>query len=289
MRTLQLSSPTVEGDWAGKFASEEHFDLLINESAKVLRPDGSVLCIVLKKGLSPEVMRRAWAELRGYNPKTNNRGIAAGTGYIKKKKMDGTVSKTNRTPKDGEVVSGIIGFFERTVRFPYCRPSAYTLENPEGFANILPLFQEASQTYERVLPEKYAYQKGFIDKSSPDFVIPGTIFSTITINKNFRTAYHKDAGDLSGGYSCMALLREGKYEGGDLVFPAYRAAVRLDTGDLIFFDPHEFHGNTGIIPLTDNYQRCTLVMYYREGIQFCGTSEEELERAKHRKAGDKLK
>lgn len=288
MRTLQLSSRTAE-DWAGTFITDEHYDTLLDESAIVRKPDGSILCVLLKKALPKEILGQAWSVLRDYNPKTNNRGIAAGTGYVKQVKQDGTLSSTNRTPPEGVVTSGIIGFFERSVRFPYCRPCAFNLDHPEKFAAILPLLQHASSLYEQVLPEKFQYQLAYVEKSSKDFIIPGTIFSTVTVNKNFRTACHRDAGDLKDGYSCMALLREGKFSGANLVFPDFRVAAKLDTGDLIFFDPHEFHGNTMLVPESEKFQRCTIVMYYRDGIQFCGTAEQELHRAKNRKKGDPLK
>jgi hypothetical protein len=288
VRIIQLSSRT-EQDWAGKFVDESSFDELLNEDCKVLKPDGSILCVLLKGALSREVVSDGWSVLKDYNASTNNRGIAAGTGYVRNVKQDGTVSKTNRTPPEGIVNSGIIGYFERSVRFPYCRACAWNLQNPKKWASLLPMVRQVSDLYGEHAPEKYSIQKGIVEATSPDFVIPGTVFTTLTVNKNFRTACHKDAGDLPEGISCMSLIREGKFEGAHLVFPDFRVAVRLDTFDLIIFDPHEFHGNTKLIPMSENYTRCSIVYYFRDGIKHCGRADEELARVKNRKAGEPLK
>lgn len=287
MRSITLSSRTTL-DWAGKFVDESAYDQLLDEDCDVFKPDGSLLLALRKRALSDEIIANSWSVLRGYNPSTNNRGVAAGTGYVRQVKQDGTVSNTNRTPPEGVVKSGVLGFFERSVRFPYCRSCAWNLEHPDHWAQILPLVQRVSQLFAEVVPDRYAAQKDIVDRTSPDFVIPGTVYTTLTVNKNFRTACHKDAGDLPEGISAMALIREGKFDGAHLVLPDFRVATKLDTGDVIFFDPHEFHGNTRLIPLSENYKRCTLVHYYREGMAHCGSAVEELERAKHRKLGDKL-
>ncbi len=62
---------------------------------------------------------------------------------------------------------------------------------------------------------------------------------------------------------------------GQIVFPAFRAAVDYQPGDLILADVHETHGNL------DNIigDRITCVLYVRENINKCGTAEEEEEKA----------
>lgn len=287
MKHIALTSRLNE-DWAGKFVDEHNYDTLIDEDVKITKPDGSVLAVIRKRALPPQILADAWSVLKGYNVKTNNRGVAAGTGYVRQVLHNGTVSKTNRTPPEGVVNSGIIGYFERSVRFPYCRACAWNLQNPEKWALLLPMVQHVSSMFELDVPEKYQAQQAIVDATSKDFVIPGTVYTTLTVNKNFRTACHKDAGDLPEGISAMAVFREGQWAGANLVFPDFRVAARLDTGDVIFFDPHEFHGNTRIVPMSEKYTRCSVVFYYREGIKHCGSHADELVRAKNRKAGDSL-
>lgn len=287
MLTVNLKTRTLD-DWAGKFADDTMYDVLYDEDVTVYKPDGSILLVLKKKSIPKEIISEAWSVLKGYNATTNNRGVATGSGYVRQVKQDGTVSKTNRTPPEGVVKSGIIGYFERSVRFPYCRACAWNLQFPDKWTRVLPLFQYVSRLFEIEVPERFAVQKAIVDKTSKDFVIPGTVYTTITVNKNFRTACHKDAGDLPEGFSAMAVIREGKFRGGNLVLPEYRVAVALDTADVIFFDPHEFHGNTKIIPLSKDFTRCSLVHYYRQGMTNCRGAEEELQRVKYRQKGEAL-
>lgn len=287
MRLVRIESRQNK-DWSRHFVDDTDYDVLITDEATVLKPDGTFLFKVLKNCLSPAAVSSAWEMIDGYNVKTNNRGVASGAEYIKETKSDGTISKTQRVKKGFEVISGTLGFFERTPRFPFCRACQYNIDHPDRFSKLLPVTQEASAVFAREGGERYEFQRQLVEKTSKDFVIPGTVFTTVTLNKNFRTAAHMDAGDLTGGLSCMALLRKGRFTGGDFVYPDFRAAVRLEHGDLIIFDPHEFHANTQIVPLGKNYCRSTLVFYYREKIQYCGAAEFELQRAKSRKTGDAL-
>ena len=65
----------------------------------------------------------------------------------------------------------------------------------------------------------------------------------MTINRNFRTAIHQDAGDY-GGYASLSVIEEGKYHGGYFVLPQYRIAVDLRHGDYLVCDVHQYHANT---------------------------------------------
>jgi hypothetical protein len=156
------------------------------------------------------------------------------------------------------------------------------------FGAFVEIAEHVSQLYAQHCPEFFQYQRGFVDKTPKDWMIGNSAFSTITVNRNFRTACHKDAGDLSGGRSCMTVMEEGVYRGANLVLPEFRLAVDIRMGDLIIFDPHEFHGNTQIVPMTPKAARYSLVYYFREKMQFCQSPKQELDYAKNRKMGDKL-
>jgi hypothetical protein len=276
------------GDYRGLRPTEKDYDLLLNETATVLKPDGSLLCVLIKNAIPKEQIATAWRHLKKYNPKTDNRGTATGVEMVHRTKKDGTLSNTLKVPKGMEVTSGVIGFYDRYPRIPFCRKCSWNAENPEGFAEMLPLFQQVDKLYAEHAPDYYAAQKEIAARTSKDFKIPETVFTTITVNKNFRTAVHKDAKNFDA-VAPMLLIREGKYSGGYVVFPEYRVAAAMDTGDIIIFrNMVDWHGNTQIIPLSKNYQRCTMVFYYREGMINCGTAEQELERAKRRQRGDKI-
>ena len=51
-------------------------------------------------------------------------------------------------------------------------------------------------------------QKEELDQANkqPHYKIKNTCFSTITINRNFRTALHKDAGDFSEGFGNLTVI-----------------------------------------------------------------------------------
>lgn len=284
MKLIQLSNK-YPGEYLGRKGDETDYDTLIDEDCRVLKPDGTLLCVVLKKAHSIESMKTAWPVLKHIPIESNNRGIASGEPLKKRIRLDGTVSKqTIGAPVD----SGILGYFERTSRMPYCRACAWNLKNPELWDKILPLSFEAEELLKKHEPVRHGLQAKVAQKSHPDFLIKGTNFSTLTVNRNFRTAYHRDAGNIKEGISCMSVLREGQWQGANLVFPEFRVAAKLDGSDLIIFDPHEIHGNTPLIKITKNAIRCSIVYYFREKIQFCLSAEEELKIVKNRSQGEEL-
>lgn len=287
MKYINLSDRT-NINWSGKFVDESYYDVLINEDVTIYKPNGDMLAVFLKNKIDNVSINNILPFLAGLKLKTNNRGVAAGTGYTNKILKNGLKSKTNRTTKMGEVDSGVIGFVERSPRFPYCRPTAFNLKFPDKFKKIMPFLNQINGLFMIYGGERAVNQYILTKKTSPDFIIPGTNFTTVTINRNFRTACHMDAGDLPQGLSCMAVLSSGKYTGGVLVLPDFKIGINLTHGDLIIFDPHEYHGNTMIVPLTKNAARYSFVCYYREKIQFCLSNEEELIRAQNRKVGEKL-
>lgn len=272
-----------------QFMEEHHYDELITSDTIVLKPDGTPLLIFLKNALDPAKVNLAWEKaLKSYSQKTDNRGVASGTHGIYRTKLDGTKSGVHKMPKGWEVVSGTIGFFEREPRRPFCHECAWNMRHPEKFAALLPMVQQVSTLFEQHCPERFAMQKGFVEKTPGNYVIPNTVFTTITINKNFRTACHLDAGDLPEGFTCLSVIERGTYKGANLVLPNYRIAVDVRTNDLIIFDPHEYHGNTQLLPISKGAVRCSLVYYYRKKMVHCLPPEQELERVKTRKPGEPL-
>lgn len=284
MKLIKITTRS-EQDWSGKFVDDSFYDHLLNETATVLKPDGSLLLALFKRGHSPEALQSAWSVLKDYNPSTNNRGLASGSERRIRKRANGSHGNTNISDS---VASGIVGFFERTPRFPYCRPCAWNFHNPQLFSKLIPICREASEFYKQIGGEKYLKQLEKSSQTHTDFMVSGTVFSTLTINKNFRTACHKDAGNLTDTLNVMSLFREGRFTGGNIVLPDFRIAAQLETGDCIVFDAHEFHGNTPIFQVSKEFTRCSIVFYYREGMDNCRSGTEEVERAKHRKPGEPL-
>ena len=99
--------------------------------------------------------------------------------------------------------------------------------------------------FEKLIPEAYQKQLSRANEKS-HLKIPETSFSTITINRNFRTALHKDAGDFSEGFGNLTVIERGSYHGGYTVFPQFGVGVDVRSGDFLAMDVHQWHSNTAI-------------------------------------------
>jgi hypothetical protein len=175
------------------------------------------------------------------------------------------------------VFSGIAGWFDRYPRIPYGRATSYTAREPEKFAMAFPFLQTLAKGFKELLPWRYNNQMEAAKKIDQGFLVPGTPFTTITVNKSFRTAAHFDAGDLSTGLSNLLVLsNNGNYEGCYLVAPEYRVAVNVRPGDLLLINNHEvLHGNTPIKFLDEEAERISLVCYFREKMLELGSKAYE--------------
>ncbi len=175
------------------------------------------------------------------------------------------------------VNSGIAGWFDRYPRIPYGRATAYTKNNPEKFAMAYPFLQTLAKGFKDLLPWRYGNQMKAAEKLDKRFLVPGTPFTTVTVNKTFRTAAHFDAGDLDTGLSNLLVLsNNGNYTGGYLIAPEYRVAVNVRPGDLLLINNHEvMHGNTPIVLGDDEAERISLVCYFREKMMELGSYEYE--------------
>lgn len=286
---------------AGKFLGEDSYDLLVGQPGsdlegpvEVFLPDGELLLRYLPNVLDAEVCKDAWAVLRKVPGEASNRSTAAGVKAVKPIKSDGTQSKTIRVPtKDAVrlqgVGSAIIGAFERAnPRFPTCRLTAFNLQQPQQFESALPFIRAIDGVFEEHCPERHAAQMEWIQKTHPAWTIHGTSFTTVTVNRQFRTAVHTDRGDLKEGFGVLSALRAGHYEGCYLVFPAFRVAVDMHTRGVLLCDVHQWHGNTPLVGKPGRYERVSCVFYYRERMIGCKSPEEETEFAASRGEGEPM-
>jgi hypothetical protein len=174
------------------------------------------------------------------------------------------------------VNSGIAGWFDRYPRIPYGRATSYTANSFEKFKMSYPFLQSLARGFKELLPWRYNNQMEAANKVDPAFLVPGTPFTTITVNKTFRTAAHYDAGDLNTGLSnLLTLSNDGNYTGGYLIAPEYRVAVNVRPGDLLLINNHEvMHGNTPI-ECAEGSERVSLVVYFREKMLELGSKQYE--------------
>lgn len=296
LSTADQSEEAAERYKGQRFTESDLDHVVADEDATVLKPDGSVLCVLLKRAVSASAVRSAFPVLRKIELVPKNRSTAtigvARTAHGALRK-DGTRSRVTGAseqefPEIRGVSSAIIGYYDRHVRWPYCRATAFNLQEPEKFEQLLPFVHEIDACFAAHAPERYAAQRAVIARTHPAWVIPGTVFSTITVNKNYAAACHQDAGDLREGFGVMTALRAGRYAGGVTYWPAFKTGVRMDTGDVCLADVHEWHGVTTIVGTPGRYERVSCVFYLREKMCRCGSPEQELVRAKARKLGESL-
>lgn len=286
---------TVEesDQYAGAILQESDCKLLINYDADVYDAESGKCIAKFRKGVIPgNVQRVAYENLLPAATATDSRGVAGGkdeedglTSQYRKRK-DGTLSK--QSIAKNFVNSGIAGYYDRSTRFPNCRLTAFTRHHFDKFKNAYPIVKLVDNLYKELMPEHYKKQRKVADNTASDFVIPNTAFTTITVNKNYTTAVHKDSGDFKEGFGNLVALRSGKYIGCNFVVVRWGVGFDMQNGDLLLVDVHQWHGNTPMVKIDKDATRLSLVMYYRENMHKCGTMEQELERVKNRKKGDKL-
>lgn len=193
------------------------------------------------------------------------------------KATEDTMTMVSDTSYGNPVDSGIAGWYDRYPRIPYGRATTYTRDNPEKFAMAFPFLQTLNKGFKELLPWRWSNQRAAADKLDPRYLVPETVFTTLTVNKTFRTAAHRDAGDLDAGLSNLLVLSNGgNFTGGYLIFPEVRVAVNVRPGDLLLVNNHEIiHGNTPIVLGDDKAERISLVCYFRENMLQLGSWDYE--------------
>jgi hypothetical protein len=265
------------------------------EILEFLQDDSADLSEFLKEETSVESIRAKYADPK-YKPADEVRGTVWLRSEVEKvypeyhgwfdKWVDGLSNKSpeevrneakmvaekwaSTTNYAKSVFSGVAGWYDRYPRIPYGRPTAYTEKYPKLFELAYPFLQTLNKGFRELLPWRWANQRREADKLDPRFLVPGTVFTTLTVNKSFRTACHTDAGDLETGLSNLLVLGTGDYTGGYLVFPEFRIADNVRPGDLLLVNNHEIiHGNTPIVlnhPDDPSSERISVVCYFRENM-----------------------
>jgi len=276
------------------------------------------LCILLKNVLPKDLLGAVRPIVRKAATQRKiaggNRGVAAGTGMVQRRKRNGQISNIKGAPHLQDLsdedyarlrsaTDGTFGFNSRGVRggqvYP-CRITHYSGALPRDFALMGVLARTVAEAFKRSwVGEKWEAQFAKASQTAPTWLIRTsegiTPFTTITCNSRWRTAAHVDKGDLKEGFGVMCCL--GDFEGCDLVFPRYKVAVRYREGDVLLANVHEVHGNTpllnpdGSVPIVGREpERLVCVFYYQEKMEQCErTIEKEHEFINKRERGESTK
>jgi len=221
-----------------------------------------MLLAKFRKNVIPkELIQRGWEAFYQTAAPSRNRGAAAGPirakgAYWKKRKptdinrwsarevLNGVVSKMR---VNNNVYSSVLGYFDKTpfMGLP-CRLTSYTQRYFRQFQHGVPFIQELDECFKTLVPDAHAKQLAAA-RQKPMYEINGTAFSSVTINRNFQTALHKDAGDFREGFGNLSVIERGEYSGGCTILPQYGIGFNVRTGDFLAMDVHEWHCNTELI------------------------------------------
>ena len=288
----------------GDFYDMEHYEAVIKDSCKGYRKDGSLL-FALVKGAIPEDKREKYKKVIKpvAKTKTKNRGASAGEVDISKfpKKAVAFCNKNGEEYTDdkkrfsvfykdesGKIVNrcqsnqtrcGVAGHFDKVAGLP-CRKVGWSRDNLEKHNVLGELSLDIQKAHKEEANDSYLFQES-ISNLSPDYLFDGSIYSTMTLNYDFRTACHKDKGDLVGGLSTLTIFEDvpDNYDGFYLGLPEYKIAFDLRDGDTLIFDAHEYHANTEYFVKTTRLPekgtekhfagRISVVCYLRDKMKNC--------------------
>lgn len=273
-----VTAPADLDAMVGKLPGRRAYDVLLTGPTRVLKPNGDPLCVYLPGSLVDE-MAGAYQVLHSLrNERTDNRGDASGT--VRLKRGDQTRTRSSLVP------SALLGAVDPGGIYPFCRLTAWTGQHPAEWASLRPLLASMDRLLAEHVPDRWQVQSRHADLVRPEWRIPGTVFTTVTVNNTYSTGVHRDAGDLEAGFSTLAVCRRGRYSGAELVLPRYRVAVDMRDGDLLLLDAHEPHGNVPIMGSNPGLdERISVVAYLRSALIDCG--DEAAERARADDAADR--
>ena len=238
---------------------------IIKDDADVYTKEGKLL-LRFRKGKLTKTHQDAFYDnvIKFAKNVSSLRGSASGS----KKKNLGAVKK---------VMSNIFGYFDRwtpsqkmiftklgrkpSINVRECR---FNMDYPEQYKKTIPLIEEIDSMYAKLTPDHYGKQMKKAKETH--FKIANTSFTTITTNVNFQTGLHTDKGDDEDGFGNLVVIEKGKYSGGETCLPQYGVGVDVRTGDILFMNVHEWHGNLPIKLEEPSAKRLSIVCYLRTNL-----------------------
>lgn len=301
------SAESLKGSYQGADCCDMIFTS--NVDVHVINDDGTKrLLAKFRKNLIPaETVQVGWDNFHKLAKQSLMRGAAAGPidisgAYFKDKNLIETKSfSTSYKKTDGShsnmrinnpVASSIVGYMDsgKLANQQPCRLTSLSSKHFDNYYRGLQFIEAVDAAYKLLIPDKYKLQKAHADLK-PNYRINNTAFSTVTINKNFRTGCHRDAGDFKDGFGNLTVIERGEYNGGYTIFPQYGVGFDVRTGDVLLMDVHELHCNTELFETpeqaennsklpkifknsklvgdTPNFTRLSFVCYLRAGLSSC--------------------
>jgi hypothetical protein len=246
------------------FVKPSQINLVLKDDADVYTETGKLLLRFRKKKLNQPNITSFYDNVIDFaKNSTSNRGSASG-------------SQSKNVYDNPKIMTNIFGYFDRfspsqkakmtkaNKKLLGVRECRFNMDYPEKYKKTLPLIQEIDRYYKQYIPENYAKQRKKANQTP--FRIPDTSFTTVTTNINFQTTIHKDSGDDEEGFGNLVVIEKGKYTGGETCMPQYGIGVDVRTGDVLYMNVHEWHGNLPIKKETPETQRLSVVCYLRHRV-----------------------
>lgn len=264
------------------FVNDSHYDMIIDHSADGYDADtGELLFRFRKKEMPMDVLMAGVDNYKHSISVSNNRGDAAGGTY---ERLDENGNGTGIFMAD-DTHSGNVGFMNGGGLQPYCRMTAFGRDHFETFfQGGRPFVEYIDAKYKELCPEHHKRQLKTANETNANYVLWDTAFSTITVNKNFRTRIHQDAGDHPEGFGNLFVYREGDWTGGYFTLPEWGIGVDMRNQDMLFVDVHRLHGNSAWTLDPEKDLRISFVLYYRTGLRTCKSPSEQVKELKHKKS-----
>jgi hypothetical protein len=248
------------------YVKRSQISLIIDNDADVYNADGTKLLIRFRKNkLSDKKIKDFYDNVIKFAVgRTYNRGSISGS------------TRKNVRENPG-IMTNILGYIDgfspnqkKTITTKNIRSlldvreTRFTMTYPENFKKSIPFIQEIDKYYKKYIPKCYAKQRKKANQTP--FKIPNTAFTTITTNVNLQTTIHRDRGDDIDGFGNLSVIENGKYTGGETCLPQYGVGVDVRTGDILFMNVHEWHGNLPIKLEASNTKRLSIVCYLRTNL-----------------------
>ena len=239
---------------------------IIDHDSDVYTTEGKLLLRFRKNKLNRDNIEAFYNNVINFAVKpTSNRGSAS-------------FSKSKNVYDNPKIMSNIIGYFDKLSpqhKFKYkqqgkplpkitARETRFMTDYPEKYKKLIPLIKEIDKYYKEYAPENYKKQKRKAEQTP--YHISDTSFTTVTTNVNYQTSLHTDKGDDSEGFGNLVVIEHGNYKGGETCFPQYGIGIDVRTGDVLYMDVHQPHGNLQVELESKDSKRLSVVCYLRKSI-----------------------
>ena len=260
------------------WVDEKDYGLIVDQDADGYDASTGELLFRFRKGAMPmDILMTGVDNFKHSIAWSNQRGDSAG----------GTFTDENGNSGSPDVESGNVGYMDPGARTRYCRLTAFGRNYFDTFfQNGRPFVEFIDKKYKELCPEHHSRQLKTANETNANFVLWDTAFSTITVNKNFRTAIHQDQGDHPEGFGNLFVYREGDWTRGFFTLVEYGIGVDMQNQDMLFVDVHKWHSNDEFKDFDEDkgHLRISFVLYYRSGLRKCEQPSVQMEKFKRTKS-----